>query len=209
MQRKVILILGKVGSGKSTLAKRIIRGYSRVIVFDTLEEYHNGIVLHSFDEFLRFFREETPQDFFCVLRFRGYSKDDTLRQYEYAARCVEVIGNCLLVLEECERFINSYDQDGSLNDLISFGRHQQVSILAIGRRPTEIPIDMRAAFTSVISFRQTEPNDLRYLESWEFDSQVLYNLPQFQYAIAGKHDTIENIENPQGAILPQPIPVSM
>jgi len=186
MQRRVILILGKTGSGKSTLAKKIIATYDRVVVFDPLSEYHGGLVVEDFSDLVRYFETQSPDSFFLVCRFRGSTLDETEQIYDYAARACDEIGNLLLVIEEAEMFLNSRNETSYINNLISFGRHKHISILAIGRRPVEIAIRLRAQFTSIFSFRQTEPRDLQYLEAWDFDAGELMNLEAFQFATVGE-----------------------
>jgi len=186
MQRRVILILGKTGSGKSTLAKKIIATHDRVVVFDPLSEYHGGLVLESFNDLVRYFETQAPDSFFLVCRFRGATLDETEQIYDYAARACDEIGNLLVVIEEAEMFLNSRNEISYINNLISFGRHRGISILAIGRRPVEIAIRIRAQFTSIFSFRQTEPRDLQYLEAWGFSSQELQSLDAFQFATVGE-----------------------
>lgn len=185
MKRQVILILGKQGSGKSTLAKKIIRRYSRVIVFDPLSEYHGGLVVRNFDEFASYFLV-ARKDFFVVCRFQEDSEALVSLSYEMAAKAVWELSDCLLVLEESEQFLDSQNRESFINYLISFGRHRKISLLGIGRRPTELAIKLRAQFTSIISFQQTEPNDLRYMEAIGFEDSELTGLEEYKYATHGE-----------------------
>ena len=186
MRDNVVLILGKRGSGKSTLAKRVLSRYPRVIVFDPLSEYRNGLIVQSMPAFFEFFERERER-FQLVCRFEAVDTDAMLREYEYAARACWELQNLLLVLEECEQFITSNDRQSFINYLISFGRHRHVSLLAIGRRPAEIPIRFRANFTTVAAFNTTEPNDLRILEAYGLDTERVQALPPFEYEVEGEN----------------------
>jgi hypothetical protein len=199
MQRRAILILGKVGSGKSTLARRLIAPYDRVIVFDPLSEYHEGLVVESFEQFANYFAD-APESFFVVCRFQGENQEDVERMQEYALRATVKVGRLLLVLEECEMYFDSYNRSSYANYLVAQGRHHEISLLAIGRRPTEIPIKLRSQFTTVVSFRQTEPKDLAYLASWDFSEEELQALPPFKAVCVG--EPLEEIEEARKVDVP-------
>ena len=180
-QRKVFLIWGKVGSGKTTLAKKILDQFSRVVIFDTLHEYH-GTIVTTFPDFLDLAQERHDAEFRIICRYMSNV------EYEYTAKAVRVLGNCLVVLEEVEAYLSSYEKDteNPINWLISFGRHVNVSILGIGRTVTEIPKKLRAQFTSITTFVQTEPADLAYLEAQGFDPDDVSSLEQFDYITVGE-----------------------
>jgi len=176
--------MGKRGSGKSTLAKRVLSRFNRVMVFDPLQEYRDGEIITDIATLFSFARNP-PEEFKIILRFQNVNQKLVMLQYEYAARVAFEMKNLLLVLEEAEIFINSGDESSYINYLISFGRHRGINLLAIGRRPREIPIKFRANFTTVISFRMTEPDDLQRLVAYGFDEAEILSLEQFEYATIG------------------------
>jgi DNA helicase HerA-like ATPase len=187
-KRQVILIFGKTGSGKSYLTKQLLSQFNRVIVFDPKEEY-SGFTVHSFAEFVVYFEME-PQgrgDFMIVCRFRD------MEDYQRAATACFTLEDLVLVLEECELFLSSYDQDSDepINKIISTGRHARLSVIALGRRPSEIPIRIRAQCSTIVTFKQTERADLYQLASWGFDAEEVRELSfdGHEYLIEG--DNIE------------------
>lgn len=187
MQRKLILIFGKSGSGKTFLAKRIIEQFPRVIIFDKLHEY-DGDVATSFQEFLEL-EPDARSSYVISCRYLFDDLDEIQLHYDYTARAVWEFGNCLLVIEECEQFIDSYASNSNpINHLVSVGRHHGVSLLAIGRRPFEIAVKIRTQFTSIVTFKQTEPNDLRYLASYGFDADAVSRLSfdEHEYLVYGE-----------------------
>lgn len=179
----MVLIFGKTGSGKSYLAKRILEPETRLIVFDPKEEY-SGLVVETFGEFLYYFEDEPRENFRIVCRFRD------AEDYDRAATACFALKNLTLVLEECELFLSSYDLNSTLpiNQIISHGRHDRISVVAIGRRPSEIPVRIRAQCTSIVTFKQTEPRDLQFLQSWGFDIEEVERLvfEEHKYLVEGE-----------------------
>lgn len=183
-RRKVVLIFGKTGSGKTTLAKSLMKAFTRVVIFDPLAEYP-GLVVSSFEDFCELHLEER-EEFHVVCRFASADDFDTEAMYDYTARALWHIGNLLLLCEETELFLNSSNRSSYINHLINFGRHKEISIIGVGRRPSDIAIKLRAQCTSVVSFTQNEPRDLQYLQAWGFDSEELVTLPEHTYSVLGE-----------------------
>jgi hypothetical protein len=188
IQREVIIIFGRTGEGKSTLAKKIIARYNRVVVFDTLHEYH-GTVFSDFDSFVDYF-QHPDSDFFLVCRFPSPVS------FSYAARLLfETQEDILIVLEEADNYLNSVSFNDAYDpffQIVTRGRHAKISILAITQRPTLIAITLRAMSTRVITFCQTEPGDLDRMEDWGFDPEEVRNLEKFKYlekTKGGIHDS--------------------
>jgi hypothetical protein len=191
MQRRVIIIFGQTGSGKTTLAKKIIEHHRRVVIFDSQEEYE-GFTVSSFDEFREYFTGDVyREEFTVVCRYR-----DEI-DYQLTADALPFIKNVLLVLEEAELYLTSWDRSNYLFPLISFGRHQRISLLAIGRRPSEIAAKLRSQCTSIFTFIQKEPRDLDFLLAWDFDPEAVKSLPRFEYATVGESFESVTSQGPQ------------
>lgn len=178
VQREVVLIFGKTGSGKSTLARDIIDRFDRVIIFDTRQEY-GGIVLESFAEFIDFFRMDPPE-------FRVSCRFSSPVSFTYAAKAAFEIGDCLVVLEEADNYLKASsvsDPDDPVVQLVTRGRHAEISILAITQRPHLVAITLRGMATTVYTFGGSlmEPRDLAYLAQWGFDPEAVSALPRFEY----------------------------
>jgi hypothetical protein len=167
-----------VGTGKTTLARKLRSRFSRVLTIDGLHEY-DGVVCDSFsgvaDYFLR------PRPTFSVT-LRPSCEEDV----PYTLELAWEIGNVCVVLEEAEMYITQHFVMPELRDIISFGRHREISLIAIGRRVPELNIALRAQATSMITFAQIEPTDLDKLEQYGFNREKILSLRGHEMCAIGE-----------------------
>lgn len=174
--REIIIIYGKTGTGKSELAKKYICDFERVIIIDPKHEY-DGLIFTSLIDLIDYHNEYDPQSFIYVCRF------ESDLEHEYVFKFAKLIENVLVVVEEAEIYISPFARTSSFLDLCRYGRHHEVSILGIARRNSELSINFRSLVTKLISFKQTEPRDLKAMEELGF-----HGLDKL-----GEHDFIEVI----------------
>lgn len=151
---EIICIFGKRGSGKSTLAKKLLRGKSRVIVFDPLGEYSGRLVSDPLELFKTIRRAKR---FFIV-----YRPTDARKEFPWIARIAYEIGELCLVAEEISWAISPAKMDPRIEILIRMGRHKGVELIGISRRPAEVNRDLTANAGTIHIFRTTEPRDIKY-----------------------------------------------
>lgn len=156
--RKVILILGQTGTGKSTLSKGFFRKGTRVVVIDPLHEYAGGQNFFSAGEMLEHHLENTPKYFRYCLQSTGEQDTDLLFRFCWT------IGNVLLIVEEADIYLGR--ENRYFDPLVNQGRHRNVHICSIVRRTPEVNRGYRAQLTSLFSFRQSEPEDVRLISKW-------------------------------------------
>lgn len=155
---RVTVVLGMTGEGKTTKAKELALEFPRRIYLDTNEEY-DGTIVRSYSDFDAFIRAHNNDESFSLCcRF------DFAREYEGVVEAAWWIGNVCLIAEECEAYISPRDPDSPMNRIINRGRHRNVSVIAIGRRQTELSRVIRAQGTRFISFRQNLPQDIEEME---------------------------------------------
>jgi hypothetical protein len=71
-------------------------------------------------------------------------------------------GNCMLLIEECgmcfekDRYIPDF-----LKQHVFMGTHIGVDRLFVAQRANSIPVDVRSQASRIVTFRQTEPNDVK------------------------------------------------
>jgi len=171
--RKIYLIFGKTGSGKSTLAKKLLADFERQIIIDPQFEYSEGTIFNDILELQCYHFEYRPETFKYICRF------DKDLDYEFLFRWVYIIGDCVLLTEEAEQYISPRSTQGDFLRLVRYGRHKNISIIGIARRPTELSIDFRSQVNKIISFKQTDPTDIERMESLGFSG--VENLPDYEF----------------------------
>jgi hypothetical protein len=153
MRRDFIVIVGNQGCGKTVWAKSYAQSLSRLLVFDPMGSYRNVDFSTDPETWLPDVSEARLNAF----RYGRILVED-LRLLGNAAFSA---GQCTLIVEECAII---FRRGGELDDwakrVIFMGRHQSVSIVLIAQRANKIPIDIRSQATRIVSFRQTEPEDV-------------------------------------------------
>lgn len=174
MESFVETVYGKRRSGKSTYVKKKIKNFDRVFVVDSMSEYNSGLLFFNSDDIIDYFIENNPKKFFVVLR------PEKIFDIEKVFKIVYEIEDVLLVLEEASKFLSAKNENSFFLDLIRFGRHRGVSVIAVVRRPQEISTDVRTNIDVITSFKQVEIHTLNLLQPY-FDKD-LTSLKPFEYA---------------------------
>ncbi len=136
-------------------------------------EYEGGLIFEDFESLINYFLNNVPDEFRFICRFNN----DV--DIEYLFKFVFETKDLLLVCEEAEIYISPFTKQSNFLKLIRYGRHSQVSLLLIARRCSELSLDVRAQVTKIISFQQTDPNDIAKMEALNLHN--LENLPLFEY----------------------------
>ena len=158
MDREVIAVLGKTGFGKSVWTKKYAVGMPRIFVFDPLlnfpcEYLECENLIARFDEGQ--FNDMKP---FSV-------GTNSIADLEIVGALSMLAGNCLLIVEECAISFDKYGKIPEwLRDIVFLGRHRAVSILVTSQRAASVPIDLRSQVTRLITFQQSEGDDLSWLK---------------------------------------------
>jgi hypothetical protein len=153
------------------LTRQLIENEKRLIVLDPREEYNNLIIIEDFESFIFFIKKK--KEFRISCRF---TRDEDI---EFLFKAIFDIENVLLVMEECEVFINPGNKSSNFLRLVRYGRHKQIRLIGVARRTAELSRDFRAQVNKVISFKQTEDIDLKKME--ELGLKNLDNLISLDY----------------------------
>lgn len=179
MHNTVISILGHKGSGKTTLARELMRGRSRVLVFDTLGEYDTQRIFYSFDEALRAMERSIPK-----ARFQWGVRLADMADYVDLFELAFELPGTLLVFEETSLFCSPSYLPPSLSKLVRYARHREIDLVFVSRRASEVNRDLTAQSDFIVTFRQHEPRDLQYLSSVSGrDVSAVRTLPAFKVAV--------------------------
>jgi hypothetical protein len=168
-------VYGKTGMGKTRWSRAFLRSQSRVIVMDPMLE-HDGIVFDDLGDMIDHLMR------YPTFRVRTEFLDD----FPMLCSIVFATGRCWLVVEETQRILPASRKElpAPFLDLIYRGRHKRVSLLMISQRPSTVHIAARSQWTRIITFNQTEPADIGWIQSASgFDVDPATLPPSWYYEI--------------------------
>lgn len=188
MQNEIIVILGQKGMGKTTLALELMQE-RRFIFLDVRRSFtpdeiagigarlirakYDGELDSAFLEFLNggasLVVQATPE-----LNERIFSMVSHLT---VAGRILDF----WLVVDEANFYMTSHEIHPALKTIIAVGRHSALHQIYIARDYSEIHPYVRSQADEIYSFRQREPNQLKYASQLTEDWQQLRDLPPFKY----------------------------
>lgn len=177
-EKKITLIFGKRGSGKSYLAKTLIAKHNRLVIFDTLSEYVQGVVFDDPEKFKSFWREHYRQNFRLI--YRPLNPD---QEIDPIAELVFALGNVTFVVEEIDCYCTSFQISESFAHIIQRGRHKNIELIGVTQRPYGIHRLLTSQAKEIYVFATNEPRDRDYLKNLlgiEVEDK-LNQLQQYQY----------------------------
>lgn len=179
-EKKIILIFGKRGSGKSFLADKVIATEPRLMVFDTMGEYKNGIVFgaEEFEPCLDFWRQTYRERFRLI-----YQPIKPDAEIDDICSLVYTLGNMCFLVEEIDCFCTSHQISNNFASIIQRGRHKNITLIGVTQRPFGINRLLTSQAKEIYVFNTNEPRDREYLRNLlgqEIDAK-LDALEQYQY----------------------------
>jgi hypothetical protein len=153
MKRDLIVVVGNQGCGKSVWSKAYAATQKRLFVSDPLASFPGVDFMSDPNDILpRIFSGEMRE-----FRFGTYDAAE-LPLFGHAAYGA---GDCTFVIEECAlMFRRGADLDDWAKRLVFMGRHQRVNLVLVAQRAVKVPLDVRSQATRIVTFRQTDPNDI-------------------------------------------------
>lgn len=161
-EKKVILIIGKRGSGKSYLARKLIAEHKRLLVYDIMSEYTNGVIFgtESLSEFCTFWLMVHKKDFRLI-----YRPVQPKKEIEDLAKAVFALGNMTFVVEEIDSICTAYDLPESFSRILARGRHRNITLIGVTPAPFGIHRDLTRQAKEIYVFNTREPRDRDYLRN--------------------------------------------
>lgn len=160
------------------LSRFIQSHYARVVIFDTLEEYDDGIIVHSFKQFAAIARQCESSPRFRII-YRMDTSRDNERDFHFALHALYEWGSLQIVIEEVQELSGTHFMPPMLKRTILTGRHNQISLLCTTQRPGELHKTILSQAGHVFAGQLHDRNDVNYVSSFMgSDSQRLVNLPQ-------------------------------
>lgn len=165
-RRYVIGVLGMTGYGKTEFVKSLLPRINRYIVFDPQHEYP-GLVLDSAAAVGRHVAECGMLPF--SIAYRPRSDADAAAFFRLAA----AIRFYTLILEEAEEVANTNRIDEYVARIVSYGRHDAISLIWVSRQPKELSAKLRRQSETVVSFRLSDPLDLEWCRKRGFEPAAI------------------------------------
>ncbi len=159
-----MMMLGKRGSGKSSKLAKLLAEYPRFILYDTLVEdaYSKFKRVSTYRELCQILLENKP-----IFQVAYRSLEDNVSQeedFERTCKAVMACRNLVFAVEEVDLFCKSWKMPLPFEHMVSIGRHREISVFAVSRRPANVHPLIRSQASKVITFRQNEPRDIEWLE---------------------------------------------
>lgn len=152
--RDFIIVVGNQQCGKSVWAKLYAASKKRLLVFDPMASYANVDFVTPPDEFMNDLVARRLNEF----RF-GTPWVEELPMFANAAAAA---GECALLIEESSLCFDRGEKIPEwLRHHVFMGTHIGVDRIFIAQRAASIPIDVRSQASRIVTFRQTEPADVK------------------------------------------------
>jgi len=189
-EKKIQLVMGKRGSGKSVLVKYLIRNVNRLVIYDIMSEYVEGV---TFDETelcqLGLFWGQVYKQGFRLI----YRPMIPKTEIEWIAEAVFALGDLTFVVEEIDSICTPFDIPLPMQAIIQRGRHKNVEMIGVTPAPFGIHRDLTRQAKDIFIFKTTEPRDVQYLQRL-LGSRIEHKLAALeQYEFIHWSDGVENV----------------
>jgi ABC-type dipeptide/oligopeptide/nickel transport system ATPase component len=159
--KKITLAIGKSGSGKSYLVHKLIQGKRRLIIFDTMAEYTEGVVFDDKRKFLEYWKHCARKSFRLIYQ----PLDDPEEEIDDIAELVYHLGNVTFVIEEVTAYTRPNQISRQLAHCIQRGRHKNIELIGTTQRPYGLHRLLTSQCRDIYVFNTNEPRDRDYLRT--------------------------------------------
>lgn len=188
MQNEILVILGQKAMGKTTLAFELMQGKRYIFLdvrrtFDPQEIAQHGAILvkpFTFDEVDQMLLDFLNGGQSVVVQTNLLTMEIILDKIAFLTEQGRML-NFWLVVDEANFYMSSHEILPSIKTMIAVGRQSQLNQIYIARDYSEIHPHARSQADEIYSFRQREPNQLKYASQLTEHWEVLKDLKKFKY----------------------------
>ena len=161
----ISVVLGRRGCGKTTLIRGYVASKPRLLIFDTLAEYgSSGRTFSTIEPMISFVESRQYLQFRAV--YQPIDSRDLEEAFSDFMRLCWIVGDCTIVIDEIDQVSSAVSVSPELARNLRYGRHRKLFVIAASRRAAEVPRLITSQADELISFNQTEPRDVKYIEDY-------------------------------------------
>jgi DNA helicase HerA-like ATPase len=191
-----LLVNGKSGFGKTFYVKRRIKNEKKNYVIFTPypEDYITcGIIITDYDSLKTYINDNENYKIIFPMSIYDYKKNYVIL-HNFCFFIFQKNEPCLVVIDEIQNLrIDKNNQISIRGDLpvtlyrlIDEGRHFDISVICIARRPVQFTPLLQSLADEYVTFRLTSKNDLNKIEEYfGMQTYIVCTLPKF-YALRHK-----------------------
>lgn len=188
-EKIIELIFGKRGSGKSYLAQKKLQQHRRYLVFDTLGEYSDGVVIQSLAELSTFWQKVYRGSFRII-----YQPLDPEAEFDQICSHVWLCENLTFLVEEVDRYARPLAMSVPFKGIIQRGRHKAITFIGVTQRPHGVDKLLTSQAKAMYIFNTTEPRDINYFKE-VVGGEVIEKFEQLkEYEFVKWQDGTEQLE---------------
>jgi len=189
--RGLTFLAGQRGMGKTTEMARLLSLCSGGFVFFDSLSKHEGVIQGAVlvsqpGEMKQYLRKNRGRRFRLLYQPRSGNLD---QHFEACCQIVKSVGWMIFGIDELDKLCGDRFGSGRMPtgyyELVNYGRHHRVSMLATARIPIQVPRGFTSECGTMRLFRMHEPRYVKYFEEFigSENAARLPSLDKYQYLL--------------------------
>lgn len=166
-ENDISVIVGRKRSGKSTLANKLLQERPRRIIIDPMFEHTSGVIVRTCEEVINYIRPLRHGAFGVVLR--ALHRDEVLKTIAFLVAGDPErppLPDTTLFVDEIDKLCSPNYMPPPLDDVVNYGRHFRISLIAVARRARSMHRDITANADRIYIGMTQEPADVDHLREF-------------------------------------------